>query len=83
MHGREIDRPIAKWKLQKGMRLTPAPDLLNVAELDNFVSDFPPGGLHLVFWHSDKCCMVLNRNPLFSEETGVTIEMICVDFSLF
>ena len=79
VHGRELDRDIPKWNLRSGMRLTPTPDLLNVAELDNLVSHFPTTGINLVFWKHSRCSMTIHRNPLFSEATGVTIDMICVD----
>ena len=73
--GRALQVDIPVLGLRKGDRLQPGGDIWDVGQID--IMD-PQSACRLLFWRRSAETHVRQRNPLFSEETGIVPERVLV-----
>ena len=71
--GRALIVDLPRLGLRRGDRLEPGPDLVDVALFDSLE---PGPACNVTFWRRSLETMVRRRNPLFSEETGITPDKV-------
>ena len=72
--GRALQEGVPALGLLAGDRLEPQPDLLNVADFEQL--QVP---VEVLFWRPANQTLALHRNPLFTDELGVSVQTLALD----
>ena len=77
--GRRLMKNFDELGLRIGMRVEPCDAHWDVFAIDDYMMNWPLGGVHLLFWNPSAERGAHHRNPIFCDATGVDVSMMAAD----